>query len=535
MTGTSAPRPGIEALVGQRLLRSFVGHAPTPAILDAVAGRRTSGVTLFRALNIASMAEVRALTASLQAARPPGDPPLVVALDQEGGQFQALGDEATQFPGNLALAATRSTELARRFGAAIGRELAAVGVNVCFAPVCEVLDDPLNPSTGARTFGDDVELAADLVAAVVDGLQSVGVAATLKHFPGHGAVAVDSHVGMPTLEADAESIRRRELVPFARGTGAGARLVMLGHLAVPALTDGTAIAAPLSRAIATNLLRRELGFGGVAVTDALNMAGIGALEALPELAVAACDAGVDLLLTVHEEGLEERALAALVDAAAEGRLDIGACDVAGDRIRRLRGWLGEGDQPPLTVIRSDEHLALAAEIAARSVTLVRDEAGLLPLDPSPYRTILAVMPQPVDLTPADTSSMAEPGLASALRRRFAAVDEIVTAWPPTPADIAAVRDAVVGVDAVVVGTFGAIHEPTPSPQVSLVEAALASGTPTAVVSLRTPADLALVPGAPTMLCTYGIVDSSLDALADVLAGAAPALGLLPVGIPGVTA
>ena len=177
-------------LAGERLLRSFTGTAPTAGILDAIGARSTSGVTLlFRARNVVSPEQLRTLTAALQAARPAGDPPLIIALDQEGGQLQAVGSSldqgvergATAWPGNLAIAATGSVDLARRTGAAIGIELAAMGVNVDFAPVCDLLDDPRNPVLGTRDLGGLPALAGRFAAAFVRGMQSGRVGATLKH------------------------------------------------------------------------------------------------------------------------------------------------------------------------------------------------------------------------------------------------------------------------------------------------------------------------------------------------------------------
>ena len=289
------------------LLWSFTGTAPTAGILDAIRARSTSGVTLFRAKNVASPEQLRTLTAALQAARPAGDPPLIIALDQEGGQLQAVGSSldqgvergATAWPGNLAIAATGSVDLARRTGAAIGVELAAMGVNVDFAPVCDLLDDPRNPVMGTRTFGDSPALAGRFAAAFVRGMQSGRVGATLKHLPGHGAVAGDSHLSLPVLDVDEGRLRARELAPFRAGIAAGARIVMLGHLAVPALTGSRSVPATLAPEVARDLLRNELGFRGVTITDALDMGALGPFGRLPELAVLAAAAGNDLLLSAQ--------------------------------------------------------------------------------------------------------------------------------------------------------------------------------------------------------------------------------------------
>jgi beta-N-acetylhexosaminidase len=534
------------SLAGARLLRSFVGTEPTQAVLAAIASGRAAGVTLYRAKNVASPGQVRALTAALQAARPDGDPPLVVAIDQEGGQLQAIGEPeaggfepasgATAWPGNLAIAATGSIDLARRTGAAIGAELAAIGVNVDFAPVCDLLDDPGNPVMGTRTFGDAPEVAGRLAAAFVRGLQSARVAATLKHLPGHGAVAGDSHLGLPVLEVDEATLRSRELVPFRTGISAGARLVMLGHLAVPAMTGNRSVPATLAPELANGLLRVELGFKGVSVTDALDMGALAPFGPLPQLAVLAAAAGNDLLLTAHEAGIEEEALDALAAAIRSGRLDLTASRDSARRVRALRRWLvGRSGQPPLSVVGSVEHRALARETAERSITLLRDQPGLLPLHPG--QRVVVVAPLPADLTPADTSSYLRLGLADALRFEGLAADEIVVPMDPTDADVASIRAVVacaapdelgrnrVGSHVVVIGTIDALVH---AGQARLVEALVAAGVPTVAVALRAPVDLAAYPAAGTATATYGLQPPTLQALAATLSGRIPFRGRLPV-------
>jgi beta-N-acetylhexosaminidase len=520
-------------LAGARLLRSFDGTEPGQEILAAVAGRRASGVSLYRARNIVSPAQVRALAAALQGARPAGDPPLLIAIDQEGGQLQAIGDPATAWPGSLALAATGSVDLARRTGAAIGVELAAMGINVNFAPVADLLDDPRNPVMGTRTFGDDPRLAGRLVAALTRGLQSAGVAATLKHFPGHGAVTGDSHVTLPVLEADPDLLRSRELVPFEAGLTAGARLVMLAHLAVPGLTGSRAIPATFAPEVGA-LLRRELGFAGVTVSDALDMGALASFGALPAVVVRAASAGIDLLLANNSFEAEEEAFTAVAEAIGSGEIELRRALDASARVHALRLWLGhQAAQPPLSVVGSEAHLALARETAERSTTLLRDRSRLLPI--ARGQRLVVISPRPTDLTPADTSSYLILGPAEALRDEGFTAEEIVVPMEPTEDDIQAVLAAVAGGrDAqgedpvIVVGTIDALVH---AGQAHLVEALVAAGLPTLTVALRTPVDLLAYPAVGTAIATYGQQPPSLRALAGALAGRIPFRGRLPVRLP----
>ena len=519
--------PGPRALIGPRLLRTFEGTAPTLRILAAISHGEASGVTLFRAKNVVSPGQLRELSAALQAARPAGDPPLVIGLDQEGGQLQAIDYGATSWPGNLAIGATGSEDLARRAGRAIATEVAAMGGTLVFAPDSDVLHRESATALGTRPFGGDPALVARLAAAMTEGIQSAGIAAVLKHFPGHGAATGDSHLGMPVLGRDLAGLEAEELVPFRAGIAAGARTVLPGHLGVPALTDGVAVPATVSRALLHGLLRDRLGFAGVTVSDAMDMGGASAAGGIEATAVAAVGAGMDLLLLVHDPDTEDAVLAALAAAAGDGRLDPADLDASRERILALRRWLAGGAQPALEAVGCAEHRALAAEIARRAVTLVRDRDAMLPLRPGSRVALIA--PVPVDLTPAETSSYVRLALAGALRDRGLAVDELVSPLDPTPAQSAALASAAVAArpDAILVGTFDAHGN---RGQAGTVRAAVATGRPVLAVALRGPFDVETYPEAPAAACTYGVQPPLMEALADALVGRIPFAGRLPVAL-----
>jgi beta-N-acetylhexosaminidase len=512
---------------------AFDGRDVPGWVVRRLASSPAAGFTLFRAPNVESPDQVRALTDGLQAAARQRDraaPPLLIAIDQEGGQLNALGDGSTLFAGNMALGAVGDEALAGRVGAAIGRELAAVGVNVDYAPDLDLATNPANPGLGIRSFGDDPVAAARLASAFVRGLRSEGVAATAKHFPGKGDVGFDTHYRLASVASDRERLDSVELAPFRATIAAGVELVMSGHFAVPALSEDPELPSTLSRAIMDRLLRRELGFRGVTITDALDMRALaqGSLQIVE--VIAAIRAEVDLLLATPDRAAQRRIEAGLVRAASRGLFDAASLRRSATRITRLRRRLRRRRRPDLAVLRSAEHLALARELAERSVTLVRDEDGLLPVDPAAHRRVLAVMPAPRDLTPADTSSFVEPGLAAALAAVLPGVEGIVTGHPPTDAEVAAVRERARSADLVVVGTINASFDPA---QVALVEAVVATGRPVVTVALRAPFDLGSYPAARCHLATYSIHRESLAVLAQVLVGRRVPVGRLPMGIPGL--
>jgi beta-N-acetylhexosaminidase len=546
----------VDAILG-RLMLAFRGST-VPRWLEArLADAPVAGFTLFRPNNVRSPAQVRALTGSLQAAARSAtkaafgeDLPLLIAADQEGGQLLALGAarsragaagsragaaaaagaDWTAFGSPMAIGATGDADLAERVGRAIGRELRAVGVNVDYAPGLDVATEPDNPAIGIRSFGDDPAQVGRLGAAWIRGLQSAGVAATGKHFPGAGSLTSDTHHRLGLVDRPRADLEATELAPFAAAIEAGVRVVMSGHFATPALTGSERLPSTLSRRVMAELLRDQLGFAGVSITDALDM------RALPQDAtqaidvVAALQAGVDLLLATADRAAQRRIESALRRAAEVELLDHVVARRSAARIADLRRWLAGFEQPPLEVVGSAEHRALARELAARSLTLVRDDAGLLPLRAGAGARIAAIMPKPLDLTPADTSSYLAPGLAAALRTFHPDVDEVVTSHPPTAAEIAAIRDRAGEWDAIVVGTLSARPG---SPQSDLVEALLGTGRPVVTVALRTPWDLAAYPAAGTHVATYSILGESMDALAAALFGQAGFPGRLPVrlGLP----
>jgi beta-N-acetylhexosaminidase len=507
---------------------AFAGTELPGSAASRINERGVAGVTLFRVHNIDDPPQIRRLTAAIQGARPAGAPPLLIAADQEGGQLVGLGDGTTQFAGAMALGATGDEALAERVAGATARELRAVGVNVDYAPVCDVANNPANPALGIRSFGDDAEAVGRLAAATVRGLQDAGVVATVKHFPGAGDTEADPHLELPLVDRTYAELAERELVPFRAALEAGARMVMTGHFALPGQAGDlpTSLSAPVLR----DLLRGQLQFDGVTVSDALDMHALAQGSAQVIDAVAALRAGEDVLLGTADELALQRLEEGLAQAQRRGLIDADDDAAAKRRLGELRRWLARYDQPPLDVVACGEHQALAAELAGRSITLVRNEDRLLPLQPAAEARIAVVQSMPADLTPADTSSTVQPTLASALRRRHAGVEEIRLPVLPGEADIAGLGERLATFDLVVVGTFSAHLQPA---QGALAAAVLAAGRPTVTLALRTPWDLVAYPSARTHVCSYGILPPSMEAVAAALLGEAPFVGRLPVEIAGL--
>src|SRR5215469_13507668 len=261
----------LEKQIGQLLVAGFRGTTPSPEIIDLIRNYHVGGIILF-SRNVQDAQQVLELTHSLQLiAKTAGHAtPLLIAIDQENGMVRRLGKGTTQFPGNMALGATGSEQVVYDVAQATGSELKALGINMNLAPVVDVNNNPANPVIGVRSFGEDPHQVARLAAAAVKGYRAAGVISDLKHFPGHGDTAVDSHLALPVISRTLEQLEAIELVPFSSGIEAGADSVMIAHISFPDMlgksafyTQQEALPATVSPAIVRGLLREKLGFEGV--------------------------------------------------------------------------------------------------------------------------------------------------------------------------------------------------------------------------------------------------------------------------------
>jgi beta-N-acetylhexosaminidase len=330
--------PALAALADAVLIPPFPGTTAPTWLLRALE-RGLAGVTLFGS-NV--VGDTAALTAALRAAAP-AEP--VLAIDEEGGDVTRVAyASGSPYPGNAALGAVDDVTLTRSVHAAIGADLFRLGINLNLAPCADVLAADGGTAVGTRSFGPDPSLVARHVAAAVSGLQSSRVAACAKHFPGHGSTGDDSHHSLPTILGTLADIRARDLPPFTAAIAAGSTAIMPGHLRVPELTGS--LPASLSPAAVTGLLRGELGFTGVVISDALEMKAASAVRGIPEAAVLAVIAGVDLLCLGRDtdEAMYHAVRAAIADAVRSGRLGGERLEEAAGRVAFLRAQLASARQ-----------------------------------------------------------------------------------------------------------------------------------------------------------------------------------------------
>ncbi|MEV8090183.1 glycoside hydrolase family 3 protein [Streptomyces nigra] len=338
-------------------------------------GEGLASVGLF-GRNIASPEQLAALTAQLRAERDD----VLVAIDEEGGDVTRLEVRTgSSFPGNHALGAVDDVDLTRQVAAELGRRLAACGVNLNWAPSADVNSNPANPVIGVRSFGADTALAARHTAAYVTGLQSAGVAACTKHFPGHGDTAVDSHHALPRIDADASVLTERELAPFRAAIAAGTRAVMSAHILVPALDPDRP--ATLSHGILTELLRGELGYTGLIVTDGMEMQAIAATYGIERGSVLAIAAGADAICVgggLADDETVRRLRDALVTAVRAGDLPEARLAEAAERVRELARWT------TATTADAAEARPDIGLVAARRALRLTGAGSFTPLTGAPY-------------------------------------------------------------------------------------------------------------------------------------------------------
>jgi beta-N-acetylhexosaminidase len=470
-------------------------HAPGE-ILDAIKGGRIGGIILFAIRgNVRSKEQVREMLREIQAAASAGGlPPVPVAVDQEGGQVVRIGYRAV-FPSAMAIAATGDPAYAERAARAVAEGLRADGVAVNHAPVCDVNVERHNPVIGTRSFGDDPARVAEFAAAWVRGSETAGVASSPKHFPGHGETPVDSHLNVVDVAADRATLERRDLPPFRAAFAAGASMVMTAHVRYHAF-DRTA-PATISRPILTDLLRRELGFAGLCVTDSLDMSGI-AVDAPDRIIGRAVDAGVDAVMVTSYLDRQLAAADWIERAASRARVD-----EAIGRAAAFRGRFGiavpEGD------VDDDAARALASEIAARSITHVG------PPLPRLEGHVRFIAFEPSRSSPVEELADPVGGLERALRTRFGDRMSFARHGAGHDTDGRAV-----------VFTFNAFFDPE---QARALPGLL--GEDGVLCALRSPYDALLVPDHPALL-SFSDVPASIDAIAAVLAGERTATGSAPV-------
>ena len=492
------------------------GAVLSPDMRQMIEQYYVGGIILYE-YNVDTPDKLAQLNADLQsAARHSGQPGLFISIDQEGGMVTRMREAKgyTEFPSQMAVAATGDIENVRRIARAISVELGAVGINMDLTPVLDVNNNPDNPVIGTRSFGSDPKRVADYGTAFIEAMQASGILAIGKHFPGHGDTNIDSHVALPSILHDRARLEAVEFVSFRAAMRAGVAGVMSAHITFPAIDPTPGLAATLSPRVMTGLVRDEMKYDGLLMTDSLIM---GALKEsgypAPQAAATALQAGVDILLFHGDYAQHRQAHKLIAEKVKSGEIPLARLDAAVRRVLIAKQHFGITPYETRTTAKvgAPEIKSASRDIAAQSITLLRDDAHLIPL--------------PADAKLLVVETAKDMGLGNALGATFVEVNP-----QPKVADISMVMGLAKNGRTVIVATTDV---PRNKQQADLVNALLKEKIHTVVVAVRGPYDLLQMPNVPTYLASYGLNPPSLEALAAVLTGRARPRGRLPVALPGL--
>jgi len=508
--------------VGQLFVVGFDGDEPTDDLRELITDYHCGNVIYF-SRNIDTPAQVATLSAELQSLAAEDGPgiPLFVTGDQEGGVVSRL-DWGTELPAQMSMGASGDADLARRAGGAVGAELRSIGVNFDLTPVLDVNNNPDNPVIGVRSFGEEPDLVGELGSAMAEGMQEEDVLACGKHFPGHGDTSADSHHELPVVDHDRERLDAIELAPFQRAVDAGIDSIMTTHVSFPTITGDDETPATVSKAVQTDLLREELGFDGLVVTDGMEMDAIADAMGTPEGCVQAIEAGCDLLLVCHTPEIQKASVEAVIDAVDSGRIDEARIDDAVERILAYKERRAVGSETPSAErweATADRSRETGRAVAAAGITLARDRDDTVPFDTD----------RPLHLVgfPGGRASFAEDDRYEPTLVADALADagfDVTLHTVETAADVPAFE----GDEQVALAAYNAVND---DEQVRAVEQLDETVDDFIAIVLRNPYDLGAFPDVSTALSTYDYTPATLSVTGEILAGKKAASGRLPVTVP----
>ena len=503
-------------------------------LADLIATYQPGGIVYFSWSNtLSSPSQVDELSNGVQrvAMAQPSPIPTLISIDQEEGEVLRIGSPAAVFPGNMALGATRSTQLTHRGAAITGRELRAMGINVDNAPVVDTNTNPKNIADGIRSFGDRTGFVSRFGEAAIRGYErGAHISAVAKHWPGLGGTSTNPDDGITVSDQTLAELRKEQFPAFEAAIDAGVDSVMVTHIEFPKILP-PGLPSSLSPLFVQDILRDQLGFNGVIVTDALNAQALDNFT--PEqVALMAVEAGHDQLLeidgfpNVTGQSIFIPAYNAVLDAVESGQIPLSRIEESVTRILTQKWKVGLAEDPLAPagdvnrLVGSAEHLSVARATAKRSLTLLKNKGAVLPLRPNSDKRVLST----------GWGQTSTPLIANEIASRNVTAQSMRTGTNPTTQQIAQVKRAAREYDAVVVNTFN-LWAPNNFGQIRLIRELTETGTPVIVLALGTPYDIAYVPQVDAFLSTYDFQPTSINAGVAALFGQTNPQGRLPVTVP----
>lgn len=500
------------------------GSKDNQKVKSLVRDSKVGGLILFQG-DVASRVEIINYFNNLT------DIPLLFSADFERGLGSRIID-ATEFPYNMALGATGDFDFAYRMGKAVAKESRSLGIGLNFAPVADINDNYANPVINLRAFSEDKWIVSQFCSAFIRGSKEGRIISTAKHFPGHGNTRIDSHHDLPIINVDRNSLLQNEFIPFIESIKSGVQAIMIGHLNVPAI-EPAEIPSSLSPKVINTLLRSELAFDGLVITDALNMNAITNYYSNEDAALLAVQAGADVLLMPPDEFL---AIDAVYHGVMAGKISLERINESVRRILAAKVWLGltKYEHTDLKQVKTDltnkEHIDLAKLIAEKSITLVKNEDSLIPVIKTKYKKVVC-------LTVTDGSgSSSILNFQNDLDKYFKSVKKIFINRKTKKTAVRKAIDSVKDADLIILASFIKVKSGSDAPAIStqnhdLMKNILKTKTPVLFVSFDSPYMLSFFNKADTYICSFGNTPASQEAMVRALFGLNDITGRLPITLP----
>ncbi|OPJ60780.1 beta-N-acetylhexosaminidase [Clostridium oryzae] len=514
----------IDIKIGQMVMCGFPSKSYDDHIDEIIKNKNVGNVILFTR-NIGNKEEVKKLTTNLQQklVKHNGIPGFI-SIDQEGGMVTRLAEEVTAFPGNMAFGAANEAGSTFRQGKIEGEELRILGINMNLAPVMDVNCNPKNPVIGCRSYGDDPEKVSQLGIDLIKGLKESNVLAVAKHFPGHGDTDVDSHLSLPVVNHDMERLQNIELLPFKKAINAGVDAIMSAHVLFPAI-ESEKKPGTLSYNVLTSLLKKELGFNGIVVTDCMEMKAIADFYGSDKAAVMAIKAGADLLCISHTKEVQEKCIDAIKTAVLNGEIAEERIDESVIKIIEIKNKYsvnkydrkGRFDSVNTLYKKGYE---LADRISRKSITILKDEKKLLPVKGK----VKSISTEALALNIADDQIKMRNSFCEMLREKFGG-DAFLIPLKPSKELIDEIAGSCKGADTVIVGVYNAEAN---SEQIELVKKIQEVTDKIIVVSMRSPYYYVHFNEVSTYINVYEYTELSVKNVIKVISGEIEASGISPV-------
>jgi len=503
----------LEEKIGQRLFAGFPGTTMNEEFIRLVKEHKVANVILFKH-NVENKDQLKKLCADIQTlVKAETGYPAFIGIDQEGGVITRLPQDAVNVPGAMAIAATQSLDLATKAAEITGRELRAIGVQINYAPVADINNNPKNPIIGSRSYGDTAEQVSKFDIATLKGFDNTKIIATAKHFPGHGDTANDSHVSLPLIDKSLEQLRELELIPFKAMIDAGCPSIMTTHILFPQI-EPEKIPATMSRRIITGLLKEEMGFKGLITSDCMEMAAIAEFYGTAKGTAAAMAAGVDVVMISHTVSKVVEAIDEIKKAVAEGKINMEEMDQSVEKILAMKK---EYCLEPEGEAGTEEAFAASQKIREKTITLVSGQIPDLGDKPvfigcADYRS---GMVSNVEIN--DTTS------AGFMAGRIGG-DSYVTTKSPDAEEISKAVEYAKGHTSIIVNTYnGHLFEG----QMNLVKAMSELNIPMILIALRNPYDLVDLPAHVAGIAAWDYSNETLETLIPFVKGEVKPTGILP--------